>query len=76
MKFGKLTLVAATCAVVLASCTQKDTHSYICRCTGNPFGNVETYRIDHTSTKKAKEQCEGYAQMPAPDSTVCALDLY
>ena len=76
MKIGKLILAAATCAVVFSSCTQKETLSYICRCTGNAMGPVETYRIEQTSDDDAKEQCESYAKMPTADSTVCVLEIY
>ncbi len=76
MKLGKLTLVAAACAVFLSSCAQKDNLSFICRCTGNALGPVETYRIDNTSEKQARKQCESYVQMPAPDSTACYLEVY
>lgn len=75
MKRTKTTLFIALSLTVLAgACRKSDEHSYICKCTGNAMGPVETYRITSTDDAKAKEQCIGYAQPPAADSTTCALD--
>jgi hypothetical protein len=75
MKLTKTTLFIALSVTVLAgACRKSDEHTYMCRCTGNSLGPVETYRITSTSDADAKEQCVGFAQAPGADSTVCALD--
>lgn len=75
MKLTKTTLfIALTMTVLSSSCMKKEAVDYICRCTGNPKGQVETYRIATTKFEDAKEQCKGFGQAPGADSTTCVLE--